>query len=380
MNQPQSQSLVIGQLATGHELSIPCYRFSGRDSQAPSVYIQANVHGAEVQGNAVIYQLMERLAELTILGDICLVPLANPLAINQKSGEFTLGRFDPITGINWNREYANLTPAPDWLPAHLALDDQQLAAAFRQQMLASIEARLHQDYGLSTGKRQALLLQSMAHQADIVLDLHTGPKSAKHLYCPAYAASAACYFAIEHVLLMPNTFGGAMDEAVFYPWWQLRQQAAALGRTLDIGADAFTLELGSQERIDMADAKVDAEGILAYLSYRGVIANAIAPTPMVRHGCWLRDYRQYFAPQAGMVEYLAKPGDIIGAGEALVRLLQVDKFGSPAALTECLCPDDAIAILHFASASVYQGTELYKLMTHTFELTAARAADIQSKA
>ena len=91
----------VGEMASGVSLTIPVYRLTG-DGSGPKVFIQANIHGAEVQGNAVIYQLLEQLQGLKLNGDITLVPYANPVGCNHKNGEYTLGRFDPITGVNCN--------------------------------------------------------------------------------------------------------------------------------------------------------------------------------------------------------------------------------------------------------------------------------------
>lgn len=360
----------IGELATGHELTIPVYRFAGRDTAAPSVFIQANVHGAEVQGNAVIFQLMKQLETLDVLGDITLVPLANPLGINQKSGEFTLGRFDPITGVNWNREYQNLTPSlPQWFASHRDLPLNELVSAYRQTLLANCRALLESPWGITTGRRQALSLQLLAHEADIVLDLHTGPKSCKHLYCPQYASDAALLFSIPCVLMMPNEYGSAMDEAAFYPWWQLTDYASSQGMDMRPAVEAFTLELGSQERIDMQDALRDCEGILAYLSDRKVVAESFTPIEMARHACDLKDYRKFHSPCGGLVEYLAPVGERLAAGTPLVNILRPDRYGEADELTSLCLPEDAIPVLHFASASVYQGTELYKVMTRVRRLS-----------
>ncbi|GGI92161.1 succinylglutamate desuccinylase/aspartoacylase family protein [Shewanella gelidii] len=360
----------VGELAAGQHLSIPVYRFGDAASDGLHVYIQANVHGAEVQGNAVIFQLMKRFESMDINGSITLVPLANPLGINQKSGEFTLGRFDPITGVNWNREYV----APDfdmstWFAAHAHLDDAELFAAFRQELITGCKRQLDNDWGVSTGTRLAAELQQMAHQADIVLDLHTGPKSAKHLYCPEYDLAAACYFSIPHTLVMPNEFAGAMDESAFYPWWQLSDIAAQHGRQIEVPVSAFTLELGNQERIDLIDAEIDAEGILAYLSHRHVIDDHVKPRKMRRNACALQDYKKLYAPMAGMVEYVAPLGKPIRAGQGLVNILRLDLYGTEQEIVEIKAPEDCVPVLHFASASVHLGTEMYKVMTNVFELS-----------
>lgn len=359
----------IGELATGQPLTVPIYRFKGSSSSAPSLYLQANVHGAEVQGNAVIFQLLKLLEQCQILGDITLVPLANPLAINQKSGEFTLGRFDPITGNNWNRDYVNCTPdLADWYVKHQELDDSLLITQYRQQLLNRCQQQLTSEWGITSGQRQALTLQSIAFHADVVLDLHTGPKSCKHLYCPEYAQAKVSLFNIGCTLLMPNEFAGAMDEAMFYPWWQLTKVAASHGRELPVAVEAYTLELGSQELIDLVDAKQDALAILAYLSDKSIIADAFQPSRMQRYACLLKDYKKFHAPIAGMVEYLAPLGKPLAAQQPLVNILRLDRYGTADELQTLRLKQDCIPVLHFASASVYQGTELYKVMTNYVEI------------
>ncbi|MCL1049908.1 M14 family metallopeptidase [Shewanella abyssi] len=360
-------SLNVGELATGQELSIPVYHLAAKDPSAPKVFVQANVHGAEVQGNAVIFQLLKQLENMDVQGEVTLLPLANPLGINQKSGEFTLGRFDPITGVNWNREYLEHSfDIPTWYQQHCDLDNGQLAEAFRAHLLGSCEAHLANPWGVTTGKRLAVSLQMLAHQADIVIDLHTGPKSCKHLYCPEYDRASARFFSIPYSLIIPNSFGGAMDEAAFCPWWELVEYAASQGRDMPVPVSAFTLELASQERIDMEDALEDAMGILAYLSYRGVIMDRVVAADMQRFGCLLKDYKKYHAPKGGLVEYLAQPGVPLKAGAPLANILRLDCYGTEEELTSLQLEQDCVPILHFASASVYQGTELYKLMTNLF--------------
>ncbi|MEL7386389.1 MAG: succinylglutamate desuccinylase/aspartoacylase family protein, partial [Pseudomonadota bacterium] len=78
MNTITQEHIQVGEIANGLPLTIPVYRLQG-DGSGPKVYIQANMHGAEVQGNAVIYQLLEQLKTQTLASDITLVPYANPI-------------------------------------------------------------------------------------------------------------------------------------------------------------------------------------------------------------------------------------------------------------------------------------------------------------
>lgn len=370
MSQLITSSKVVAHLANGQEMSVPIYQFKGC-SDAPSVYIQANMHGAEVQGNAVIYQLLEQLRQLSVQGDITLVPLCNPVGINQKSGEFTLGRFDAITGNNWNRGYH----FNEQLPLDFARDNPDLSFAeiktrFRAAIIADLETQLLDNpYGLNTAQHLCATLQRMAFDADIVLDLHTGPISERHLYCPEYTKDSAKLFDIPHTLFIPSGFDGALDEASFCPWWHLQLAYKAQGREIPVVVDGFTLELGSQEWLCLEEAKKDSSGILSFLSAKGVIEHGLfMPREMIRYACYLKDYRALYSPKSGLVEYLAPLGGHIKAGEPLVRLLRMDRYGHDDVIEVIEAPQDSIAILHFASASVNQGTELYKVFTNYFTL------------
>lgn len=369
MNSIEKTSLTVAQLANGQTLSIPIYRL-GAGNNGPKVYIQANVHGAEVQGNAVIFHLLEQLTQLPLNSDITLVPLANPLAVNHKCGEFTLGRFDPVTGTNWNRVYQDNSD----LAINLAKQGQdwpaeRLVSELRTQLIDAIDQKLASPFGITSGQQTMLQLQRMAHQADIVLDLHTGPISSRHLYCPEYLKDYAKTFNIEHVLFIPDGFAGAMDEACFCPWWALTQELAKTGREFPVAVDAFTVELGSQEYLNLDEAYDDALSILSYLQCKGVFtSDQFRPKAMTRYGCHLKDYKAVFAPSGGLVQYNAPLGQILDAGQPLATLLRMEQYGEADCVRHVTLPVPALPILHFASAAVNQGTELYKVFTQFFEL------------
>jgi predicted deacylase len=380
MNTFKKSIMHVGEMASGAKLTVPVYSVDSQQASSqvngPSVYIQANMHGAEVQGNAVIFQLLELLKNCDIQGNITLVPYANPVACNHKNGEYTLGRFDPITGVNWNRMYhfdeAVIAPFAE---QHIDAHEEDIKVNFQQLLLDQIEQKLdHNIWGLTTGQRIAYQLQRMAHQADLVLDLHTGPISSKHLYCPEYTKASANYFDIPHTIFIPNDFDGAMDEATFCPWWSLQQAYKDLGRDFVMGEGAFakesfTVELGSQEQIDLAVAHQDALGILSYLQYKGVIGGVnYTPQKMTRYACYLKDYKALYSPMGGMVDYLAKFGEPLPAGEPLARILRMDNYGDGDPLHNICLDSQVIPILHFASASVNQGTELYKVFSDYFEI------------
>jgi predicted deacylase len=102
---PTIATIPLFQLASGEFLSLQVYKFIGAKS-GKKVYIQSNLHGAEIVGNAVIYQIIDFLTTLNntqIIGEIWLVPVCNPLAVNQRTHNFSTGRFNIYDSQNWNR-------------------------------------------------------------------------------------------------------------------------------------------------------------------------------------------------------------------------------------------------------------------------------------
>lgn len=364
--------LVVAQNASGRNLNVPVYRFVG-DLPGPKVYIQSSIHGAEVQGNVVIYHLIEALKTLTLKGEVILVPNCNPVGSNIKSGEYTLGRFDPVNGQNWNRGYFF---EPNLIKefAHAVDLDQPFEAIkyqFRQTIKNAIDERLSESWGIGLAQRLNLKLQRFAFDADIVLDLHNGPVSTRHIYVPEYARESAKHFNIANVILIPNEFAGALDEATFCQWWHLQDQLHSIApdTTWDFDVEAFTMEMGSQEVIDFDAGHYDAQSILAYLNFKGCFEHAdYAPDNMERVAVYLRDYKVMYSQQGGIVEYIAKPDDRIKAGQLMAKVLNIDELDNPKAVSSIVAPCDLIPILHFPSASVLGGTQLYKCFTSYFVL------------
>ncbi len=102
-------------LANGDTLQLQTYTVKGHQNQK-KVYIQANLHGAEIVGNAVIYELIDyftKLSEDKLQGEITFVPFCNPIGVNQRNLFFSTGRYNPYDGYNWNRIFAPYLDTPN---------------------------------------------------------------------------------------------------------------------------------------------------------------------------------------------------------------------------------------------------------------------------
>lgn len=372
LNEFTKEYLVVAQNASGRNLNVPVYRFKGKES-GPKVYIQSSIHGAEVQGNVVIYHLIQALKNAEIKGEIILVPNCNPVGSNIKSGEYTLGRFDPVNGQNWNRAYHYDAQLIDDFVEQVSESDDlnTLKQQFRRHIKEGIDRVLNREWGVGLAQQLNLKLQRFAFDADIVLDLHNGPVSTRHIYVPKYAQASASYFNIPHVILIPNDFAGALDEATFCPWWHLRDrlQERFPAKDWDFNVEAFTVEMGSQEVIEFGAGEYDAKGILSYLSYKECFQETQAtPDAITRYAVELENYKIMYSRMGGIVEYIAQPGQLINAGAPLAKVLNVDELENERATEVIAAPCDLIPILHFPSASILGGTQLYKCFTNYFEL------------
>jgi len=356
-----SENKMIGQGVDGRDICIEVLRIQGQDPKAPKAYLQASLHGAELQGNAVIFHVLDALQKTPPLGEVIIVPHANPIGGNHKVGEYTQGRFDPITGENWNRAYFyDDSWIAEFVAAHQDQTDVSLFDAFRQRLITQLTTRLAgPTWQVSRAQRMTWTLQSLAHEADCVLDLHTGSVATDYLYAPYYAQAAAQYFHQSHILLMPNGFGGALDEATFCPWWTLVEHLQQQGRNVTCPVDSFTVELGSQEVMDFAHAEFQAYGILSYLSHKGVLpADHYLPEAIERHECDIADYAIFYAPYGGLYEWFIEPGEGFVKGQTIAHCLQ-----GAQEIRAIQAPYDGRLITRFASSAVPQGAELARFFS-----------------
>ncbi len=353
-----TQKIPVRNLANGDQLSLKTYQFKG-SGNAPNVYIQANLHGSEVQGNLVIQKLIEYFQKNPPQGTVTLVPNANPYGLNQKMGEYTFGRFDPVTGDNYNRLYWNLCSGIEsFVEENWELSEQDLTNKyFKHLQSVHLDFQTHiQNYGSHYGRKLCLTLQSMANQNEIVLDLHTASTAIEHLYAPAYTSEAHSYLGIDTVIETQLEFEGALDEACFVPWIQLQTKLKELkGRDFKVPVHAYTVELGSQELASQSQAEEQLERILNYLKFQNVVSGEpTIYTPQVSRS--VDQYKGIFAPSGGIFTADKFPGDFVKEGDLLGSLIVRESKKS------IKSPYSGVLVNQFASSVVHEGIELYRIL------------------
>ena len=313
----ETSALTGDSAGTRRELTLYRYGVSG---MGPRVYLQAGLHADEMPGVLVLQHLMDLLdqaeARGEIVGEILVVPLANPIGLSQWAYQRPLGRQDAAFLHNFNRGYPELAKlVGDDLAGALTQDAGEnlhvIRRAFRSA-LAQIAPRT------DLQELQVALLR-WSCCADYVLDLHCDHFAVLHLYASSQRpddAALLCRSIGARLALIEDVSGGnAFDEAHTVPWMQLRDR---YGNHFPIPAGCFssTVELRGQFDVSDALAAQDAAGLMTFLAAVGAVRGAVdlGADAVYRP---LAGTAEIHAPQGGVVTWLAAVGDKVVAGATL---------------------------------------------------------------
>ncbi len=309
----------------------------GKPGAGRKVYLQASLHAEELPGMLVAHHLRALLARAdatgSVLGEVVLVPVANPLGLAQRLDHKPMGRFDLDTSENFNRHYPDFATliAPKVL--HQLSGDSTANVKLVRQAMGDYLRNWQPASELQSLRRTLL---GLAYDADTVLDLHCDCEAVLHLYteeaCWPALAPLAALLECEAVLLAKNSGGGPFDECLSGVWWQLGQMAAlaALAETnkpatpLPQSCHAATVELRGEADVTHALAQQDAMAIFEYLKSLGVVradvANSTLPAPRCQTTP-LAGSQTLTSNTAGVLVFAANVGQTMAAGDLVAEVI-----------------------------------------------------------
>ncbi|CNH53882.1 succinylglutamate desuccinylase/aspartoacylase family protein [Yersinia pekkanenii] len=316
--------------ALGGQRQLTSFHF-GQQGLGEKIYLQAGLHADELPGMLVLHYLKRLLSQAErrgkIQSEIIIVPIANPPGIAQVLLNSGIGRFDLVTGRNFNRDFPDLAQlvqiqlAQQPLASHAATDGGSIQQQVRSAMVAALL-----DLPVSSevaALRQHLLL--LACDADLVLDLHCDDHAILHMYAdPAWREPVdilARFLNIDTILLSQDSGGGSFDEACGLPWHRLAAQHPDLSQ-LSPACMAVTVELRGQQDVSHALASADAERLYHYLQYRGAIKGehqAIPQREVVMLPFTAGEIIN--APASGILLLLRQPGEWVGKDEVVAEII-----------------------------------------------------------
>ncbi len=198
----QKSSHPLQQLTTGAILPIHAYTFTGSTS-GPTIYLQANLHGPEILGTAVLGKLITRLEEMNdIPGKVIIVPCANPIGVQAVAYNSHIGRWNLHNGINWNRIF---TTHLEWK----SLEEQK--DYYQSELIQP---------NLSIERKLAATLKLLSWEATHVIDIHTtGSENEPHLFTFEETNEIFSYLGAKvHLILTKEYASGAFDESHVIPF------------------------------------------------------------------------------------------------------------------------------------------------------------------
>lgn len=315
----RSTPLLQGSVGTARALT--SFHFGSPGKQ--KIYIQSSLHADETPTMLVALHLKRHLLALeqanALDAEIILVPVANPIGLEQNLlGQF-VGRFDLATGQNFNRSFPEFD--------HLRIRDGLGADVERNR--AHIQAGLQEQLAAITPRSEfdslRLNLLQLSIDADLVLDLHCSLEACMHLYANsgqwAQIEPLARYLGAEASLLATDSGGASFDETHTLFWWRLQQSATA-GTPLPPGCVAVTVECRGQRDVSYEYAEQDAQAIIEYLTWRGAIKRPLKEMPpLLAEPTQLAGSEQFYAPVSGILVHRMALGAHVSEGDALCDII-----------------------------------------------------------
>ncbi len=315
----------------------------GRPGSGPKIYIQASLHADELPGMLTAWHLRRQLDALdaagAIRGEIVLVPMANPIGLSQWLLQGHLGRFELLSGENFNRHYPDqIEAAAHAAEPELGSDAAHNVAVLRRELKKAVLAQ-PVDTELQSLRRT---LMALSCDADVVLDLHCDAQAVLHLYCetPAWTQCEPLsrFLGARVTLLATDSGDNPFDEACSQVWWKWQRHFG--GRfPIPQACLSVTVELRGQQDVEHALAEQDAANIVDYLRWRGALAGAAKAVPAAQGDARpLAGSMPIKTPVGGVLTFLCQPGDEVREGAVLAHVIDP----VTAELTELKSPVDGL--------------------------------------
>ncbi len=319
------ERISLGSMSPGTERFVIVHRY-GTKGARPKTYVQASIHSDEIPGMLAAHHLIRQLdaaaARGEIKGEIIVVPVANPIGLGQIVNGAHSGRYELRGGGNFNRQWPDLFDGLlDAVRAKLGSDENANVAAVR----AAIGAKINQMIPDTELARLKVELARLAHDSDMVLDLHCDDEALMHVYMqPVHWADfqdLAAELGARASLLCMDSKAQSFDEIFSLPWSKLKE---AVGDKFPIPNACFATTVEFRGQADVFDemAEGDAAGLFRFLQRKGVVAGDPGKLPALQcDGTDLEATDIVRAPKTGVIAYKAALGAEVKKGDVIADLV-----------------------------------------------------------
>ncbi len=265
--------LPLVEYADGTKVEAPVVVAAGRERRGPVAWLLACGHGDEFGGALALQRVARALDPATLTGLVILVLVANPPA------------FQAMRRVN---------PSPD--------DLMDFGDAFPGRPRFATE-RIAETY-----------MALFKNHADFVVDLHTGGD--RFVQQPFVIFTVTGAVPVEKMESLARLFGVPT-------LWRDRDKVFASDITITVpalGIPAFLLEVGGGGVMERQQDALQAESALSFLRGVGIVPGKPQPAGRVTV---VEKYRIVTPSRGGFFYPLVKPGDAVGEGTPLARIVDV---------------------------------------------------------
>jgi uncharacterized protein len=320
------RKIALPSLGPGSPLFMTQHEFTG-GSSAKSAYIQAGLHAGEMPGYLVADHLIRILKQLSqesmLLGNITVVPYANPIGASQKVlGDFP-GRFYMQTGENFDRYFPSI---------HEPLQQAVAAQRFRKNDIGAFKEYFQSEMNKihvsdpAAMTKKILLQEALKH--DVVIDLHCALDATLFIVGKADQQSRTMRLAesvsAKAIVLEGRIENAPLDESYARAWAALREVGL-----VDEDKQGFVAVIELRGRADVNDnlAQQDAMGIIRFLTGEGLIQLSEKLAKVMEQEvllCPEEGNLLTYCDSTGFIVFSKRPGDMVSKGEKYAEILILD--------------------------------------------------------
>lgn len=296
----------------------------GKPGNHPKFYFQTALHADEIPGMVVIHHLRKLLdvaaEQGNILGEIILVPVANPIGMSQRIHGNLEGRLDLNNGKNYNRYYPDLYPGVKHKVSGRLGDNEIenvkiIRSAIKEEICSLPE--------LTEGDAYRKILLTLSSDSDYCIDLHCDEESIIYLYSggthPIQERILGAFLQCQ-LHLVDSTTTQCFDGSISLLWKRLA--AAFSDKPIPMSCLGSTLELRGKKDVSDEYASQDANNLFDFLVHEAAVAGELKQAPGPLCDATPLEAQIYVkSPETGIVLYRRRAGESVKKGELVAEIL-----------------------------------------------------------
>lgn len=292
------------------------------------VHLQAALHADELPGTMLLHHLLPMLRQADDNGWLrarfTVMPMVNPIGMQNFTFYSHIGRYDTRTGVNYNRRWPDLfSLIRTQLSGRLKEDELFNVNLIRKAVLAWIEGQQPR----TAAEQLRLLILKECHDAEFILDLHCDSDSLPYIYTSPELMpelqDLTDWMGAEATLTAADSGGGSFDEVL--PLLYRKVAQANPGKPVPMATATATLEYRGQSDVHDTYGADDARRLWGFLCGRNLIDADPGPRPKSMPAATPFEATEIVrVDRPGMIAYRVDLGERVSKGQPIADLIALD--------------------------------------------------------